>query len=137
VAAYRPLHGVRVVDMADEKAELCGRLMADLGADVVRVEPPEGGRSRKLPPFHNGESLYFEVRNANKRGTVVDLGTTAGRDALLALLEGADIWVETTRPGQLAARARSGRDGREAFESRRSLGHRLRPHRSLSGFRGQ
>jgi crotonobetainyl-CoA:carnitine CoA-transferase CaiB-like acyl-CoA transferase len=103
VAAYRPLHGIRVVDMADEKAELCGRLMADLGADVVRVEPPEGGRSRKLPPFHNGESLYFEVRNANKRGTVVDLGTMAGRDALLALLEGADIWVETTRPGQLAA----------------------------------
>jgi crotonobetainyl-CoA:carnitine CoA-transferase CaiB-like acyl-CoA transferase len=88
--------------MADEKAELCGRLMADLGADVIRVEPPEGGRSRQLPPFHNGESLYFEVRNANKRGMVVDLGTTAGRDALLALLEGADIWVETTRPGHLA-----------------------------------
>ena len=46
-----PLSGIRVVDLADEKGELCGRLLAELGADVVRVEPPEGAASRRLPPF--------------------------------------------------------------------------------------
>ena len=100
---YRPLAGLRVVDMADEKAELCGRLMADFGADVVRVEPPRGARSRRLPPFHDGVSLYFEVRNANKRGAVIDVAGPDGRGALLDLLGHADIWVETSRPGELAA----------------------------------
>ena len=46
-----PLSGFRVVDLADEKGELAGRILADLGAEVVRVEPPSGARSRRLPPF--------------------------------------------------------------------------------------
>ena len=46
-----PLSGIRVLDLADEKGELAGRLLADLGAEVVRVEPPGGARSRRLPPF--------------------------------------------------------------------------------------
>ncbi|MBO0728855.1 MAG: CoA transferase, partial [Acidimicrobiaceae bacterium] len=101
--SYRPLAGLRVVDMADEKAELCGRLLADLGADVIRVEPPGGATSRRLPPFLGDVSLYFEVRNANKRGATIDLGSPEGRRRLLALLEEADVWIETTRPGTLAA----------------------------------
>ena len=64
----QPLRNLRVLDFADEKGELCGRLLADFGADVIRVEPPEGARSRRLPPFHAGESLYFAFRNAGKRG---------------------------------------------------------------------
>jgi crotonobetainyl-CoA:carnitine CoA-transferase CaiB-like acyl-CoA transferase len=100
---YQPLHGILVVDMADEKAELAGRLLADLGADVIRVEPKEGARSRKLPPFHGGTSLYFEVRNSNKRGLRIDFGDATGRGELMDLLEGADIWIETGRPGELAA----------------------------------
>ena len=88
--------------MADEKAELAGRLLADLGADVIRVEPPEGARSRRLPPFHGDTSLYFDVRNANKRGMRIDLGDPDGRADLIALLEGADIWIETGSPGELA-----------------------------------
>ena len=64
VTADRPLAGLRVVDLADEKGELCGRLLADLGADVLRVEPPAGARSRALPPFHAGVGLGFAVRNA-------------------------------------------------------------------------
>jgi crotonobetainyl-CoA:carnitine CoA-transferase CaiB-like acyl-CoA transferase len=99
---YHPLAGLRVVDMADEKAELCGRLLADLGADVVRVEPPGGARSRRVPPFSGDRSLYFEVRNANKRGLVLDLGRAEDRRRLLSLLAEADIWIETTRPGELA-----------------------------------
>ncbi|MBC8188569.1 MAG: CoA transferase [Proteobacteria bacterium] len=69
----RPLSGVRVLDLADEKGELAGRLLADLGASVVRVEPPEGGRSRGLPPFKDGCSLYFATRNSNKLGLALDL----------------------------------------------------------------
>ena len=72
------LAGVRVVDMADEKGETCGRFLADLGADVIRVEPPGGARSRRLPPFHGTTSLAFAVRNANKRGVTLDL-SGAGR----------------------------------------------------------
>lgn len=100
----KPLAGMRVVDLADEKGELCGRLLADLGADVIRLEPPEGALSRGLPPFAPGgeASLYFAVRNAGKRGAVVDLATDAGRARLHALLEDADVLVESTRPGTLA-----------------------------------
>lgn len=97
-----PLDGLRVVDMAGEKAEMCGRLLADLGADVVRVEPPGGAPSRSMPPFHGESSLFFEVRNFNKRGAVVDLGTRQGHDRLLDLLSRADVWIETSRPGSLA-----------------------------------
>jgi crotonobetainyl-CoA:carnitine CoA-transferase CaiB-like acyl-CoA transferase len=92
-----------VIDMAEEKGELCGRFLADLGADVIRVEPPTGGRSRSLPPLHGATSLSFAVRNANKRGVTADLTAPAGRERLLSLLDSADVWIETTRPGTLAA----------------------------------
>src|SRR5215217_2871183 len=98
-----PLAGMRVVDMADEKGETCGRYLADLGADVIRVEPPGGARSRRLPPFHGETSLSFAVRNANKRGVTLELAAPAGRERLLALLESADVWIETTRPGSLTS----------------------------------
>jgi len=81
-ASQRPLAGIRVVDLADEKGELAGRLLADLGAEVVRVEPPGGARSRWLPPFHGGTSLYFAHRNSNKRGVVLDLERERDRAAL-------------------------------------------------------
>ncbi len=48
-----PLEGLRVVDLADEKGELCGRMLGDFGAEVIRVEPPGGARSRRIPPFHH------------------------------------------------------------------------------------
>jgi crotonobetainyl-CoA:carnitine CoA-transferase CaiB-like acyl-CoA transferase len=99
----KPLAGMRIVDLADEKGELCGRLLADLGANVIRLEPPEGAVSRTLPPFAPGNevSLYFAVRNAGKRGAVVDLETEAGRGRLHALLADADVLVESTQPGTL------------------------------------
>ena len=97
----RPLKGLRVVDCADEKGELCGRLLADFGADVIRVEPPEGARSRRLPPFHAGESLYFAFRNAGKRGMTIDLTTREGLDTLYAQLRCADLWIESFAPGYL------------------------------------
>jgi crotonobetainyl-CoA:carnitine CoA-transferase CaiB-like acyl-CoA transferase len=99
-----PLRDLRVIDLADEKGELCGRLLADFGADVVRVEPPAGARSRGLPPFHDGQSLYFAYRNFNKRGAVLDLETSAGRERLHTLLAGADVMIESEAPGRLAAK---------------------------------
>ena len=94
---------MRVVDLADEKGELCGRLLADLGADVIRIEPRGGAVSRTLPPFapRSEVSLYFAVRNAGKRGAVLDLETDASRARLHALLADADVLVESTQPGTL------------------------------------
>ncbi len=96
-----PLAGVRVVESVDELGELGGRLLADLGADVVRIEPPGGASSRRLPPWHDGESLSFAVRNANKRRLTADLATEDGRHTLHALLAEADIWIDGHRPGRL------------------------------------
>jgi crotonobetainyl-CoA:carnitine CoA-transferase CaiB-like acyl-CoA transferase len=101
--------------MADEKAELCGRIMADLGADVVRIEPPEGAASRRLGPYFGSDSLYFAVRNANKTNVEIDLTEDAGRQRLLRMLAGGDIWIDTTRPGQLGELGLDPRDLSERF----------------------
>src|SRR5580658_7949143 len=102
--AERPLAGVRVIDQAVEKGELCGRLLADLGAEVIRVEPPGGVASRRLPPFHKDTSLYFAVRNLGKKSATIDLERTDGRERLERMLDDADVWVESFPRGLLAAR---------------------------------
>lgn len=98
----RPLAGVRVLDLADEKGELAGRILADLGAEVVRVEAPGGARSRRIPPFAGKHSLYFAIRNTNKLGIVLDLESDAGRVRLLDLASRADVLIESERPGRMA-----------------------------------
>jgi crotonobetainyl-CoA:carnitine CoA-transferase CaiB-like acyl-CoA transferase len=100
------LDGLRVVDLADERGELCGRLLADLGAEVVRVEPPGGGVSRRLGPFapDGRTSLYFALRNAGKRGETLDLDTANGRVRLCELGAQADLMIESFAPGELARR---------------------------------
>jgi crotonobetainyl-CoA:carnitine CoA-transferase CaiB-like acyl-CoA transferase len=98
-----PLVGIRVVDLADEKGELAGRLLGDCGAEVIRVEPPEGARSRRLPPFKDGQSLYFAYRNSNKLGLALDLEAQADRDRLLDLLSRADVLIESEAPGRMAS----------------------------------
>ncbi len=99
----QPLAGTRVIDLADSQGELVGRLLADLGAEVIRVEPPEGAKSRHYTPFHDGESLAFAYRNAGKRGLVLDLAQGSDREALDALLGGADVMIESGAPGELTA----------------------------------
>ncbi|MAZ90035.1 MAG: CoA transferase [Cellvibrionaceae bacterium] len=99
-----PLTGVRVIDMADGKGEMCGRLLADFGAEVILVEPPKGLASRQLPPFYRSESLYFATHNANKRSVVLDLDTDQGKADFLALSDRADILIEADKPGRMAER---------------------------------
>jgi crotonobetainyl-CoA:carnitine CoA-transferase CaiB-like acyl-CoA transferase len=77
---------------------MCGRLLSDLGADVVRVEPPGGAPSRTQAPLHDGVSLHFATHNAGKRGVVIDPTSADGRERLLRLLDDADIWIETRAP---------------------------------------
>ncbi|MYQ33917.1 crotonase/enoyl-CoA hydratase family protein [Streptomyces sp. SID4956] len=92
-----PLHGVTVVDTTDGRGETAGRFLADLGADVILVEPPGGAAARRRAPVHEGTSLYFATHNANKRGVTLDLETAGGRAALHKLLDTADIWIESER----------------------------------------
>jgi crotonobetainyl-CoA:carnitine CoA-transferase CaiB-like acyl-CoA transferase len=94
-----PLSHVRVVDLTDIRGALAGRMLADLGADVVKVEPPGGDPARLRPPFSGNaagpdRSLPFLFRNANKRGAVIDLDDRAGRARLAALCDGADFLIE-------------------------------------------
>ncbi|MDH3708214.1 MAG: CoA transferase, partial [Acidimicrobiia bacterium] len=95
----RPLAPYRVVDLADSKGELCGRLLADLGADVIRVEPPDGAPSRALEPRHDGVSLWFAYRNAGKRSVELDLDRDEGRARLDELLATADVVIDSGAPG--------------------------------------
>jgi len=108
VSARLPLAGVRVVEHGDEHGELCARLLADLGAEVVKVEPPGGSPSRINPPFSSpstgARSLGFAVRNTNKRSVECDLDTAGGLAAFEQWLAGADLWIDGTRPGAMAAR---------------------------------
>jgi crotonobetainyl-CoA:carnitine CoA-transferase CaiB-like acyl-CoA transferase len=94
-AADRPLAGVRIVDLCDGRGELCGRLLADLGAEVLRVEKPGGAASRTTVPIHDGVSLHFAWRNANKRGATLELASAAGRAQLGALLASCDVLLES------------------------------------------
>jgi crotonobetainyl-CoA:carnitine CoA-transferase CaiB-like acyl-CoA transferase len=99
-----PLTGVRVLDLTDGLGESCGRYLADLGAQVTKVEGPGGARSRRAEPVVDGVSIPFALRNANKRGIVVDLDDPAGRDRLRQLAAESDILVESHAPGLLSER---------------------------------
>lgn len=96
------LDGVRVVDLARVLAgPFAGQVLAEMGADVIKVEPPEGDMARGIGPHIDGRSLYFSSLNTNKRGVVLDLTTGPGRRGLEALLDTADIMVENYRPAAI------------------------------------
>src|SRR6266487_4302818 len=96
------LSGLRVLDLADERGALCGRLLADFGAEVIAVEPPEGNPARRAPPFSpQGDSLFWAAYAAGKRSLVLDLDRAEGRAALKRLAAKADFLVESFAPGYL------------------------------------
>lgn len=96
------LDGVRVVDLSRVLAgPFAAQILAEMGADVIKVEPPAGDMARGIGPHVNGRSLYFSSLNTNKRGVVLDLTTGPGRRGLHALLDTADIVVENYRPAAI------------------------------------
>ncbi len=103
-AARGPLTGLRVVELAHIMAgPVCGRMLADMGAEVVKVEPPGSGDATRhfLPPELDGESAAFMMLNRNKRGVAIDLKQPDGREAVLRLVDRADVLIENYRTGTM------------------------------------
>lgn len=101
-----PLAGLRVLDLTEERGLYAGKVLADLGADVVLVERPEGSRARSLGPFKDDcpgleNSLYFLNFNTNKRGITLNLDAERGRDLFLRLATGSDVVVEDFPVGRM------------------------------------
>src|SRR5258708_2629537 len=98
----KPLAGVRVIELANFIAgPLAGTLLADMGADVVKVEPPQGDMGRATPPIRNGESVSFVALNRNKRSLVLDLKRPEAIEILRKLAARSDVFLEASRPGAL------------------------------------
>ena len=101
-----PLAGIRVLELADEKGQFCGKLMADLGADVIKIEPPGGQNTRLIGPFladnpSRENSLSFWHYNTSKRGITLDLNSTEGQRLYRELARTADVVLETQPPGRM------------------------------------
>src|SRR5437762_6888600 len=96
-----PLTGIRILDLTRLlPGAYCTLLLADMGADVIKIEEPGGGDyMRWTPPLVDGQSALFNAINRNKRSVTLDLKSEAGRDLLLQLVDGADVLVEGNRPG--------------------------------------
>jgi len=114
----RPLSGIRVLDLSRVLAgPHCTRMLADLGADVIKIEPPAGDLTRFTTPRRNGMSSYFVQQNVGKRNVSIDLTTPEGVDIMMGLADHADVLVENYRPsvmdrlglGPAALRARNPR----------------------------
>ncbi len=106
--APQALDGVRVLELAGAEGEYCGKLLADFGAEVIKVEPPGGSPSRGEPPFKDDRpgpdrSLPFLYFNANKKSVTADLESEAGRERVRRLARTADVLLESAAPGSLAA----------------------------------
>ncbi|MGQ0510357.1 MAG: CaiB/BaiF CoA transferase family protein [Betaproteobacteria bacterium] len=94
------LHGIRVLDFSAMIAgPYCTRLLASLGAEVIKIEPPEGDYMRTRPPLRNGVSLYFGVLNAGKSSVAIDLKRAEGVALVKDLVAQADVVLENFRPG--------------------------------------
>src|SRR6516165_12065472 len=97
------LNGLRVLDLTDYRAQLCGRLLADMGADVIQVEPPGGDLARRIGPFagdvpHPDRSLFFWFYNLNKRSITLDISQQQGAEILLEMAKSADLVIESFKP---------------------------------------
>jgi len=99
----QPLNEVRVLDLSRVLAgPYCTMVLGDLGAEVIKVEPPNGDETRGWgPPFAEEESAYYLCVNRNKRGMVIDFKTEEGRANIRELIKRSDVLVENFRPGTL------------------------------------
>jgi crotonobetainyl-CoA:carnitine CoA-transferase CaiB-like acyl-CoA transferase len=100
----RPLDGLRVADFSRVLAgPFAARVMADLGAEVIKIEAPDGDLARRLGPRHGGMSGYFMQQNCGKRNLSLDLKTAAGRDIAIELVARSDVLIENFLPGVMDA----------------------------------
>ena len=122
----KPLAGIRVIELANFIAgPLCGTLLADMGADVIKVEPPKGDMGRATPPIRNGESVSFTALNRNKRSLVLDLKQPEAQEIMRKLAAKSDVFARglpARRAGEDGARRR----GPEERSIRRSSTPRCR-----------
>jgi crotonobetainyl-CoA:carnitine CoA-transferase CaiB-like acyl-CoA transferase len=100
------LNGLRMLDLSDEKGALCGKMFADMGAEVIKIEPPQGCPSRKIPPFLDDQpdlehSLHFLAFQAGKRSITLNLENADGRELLKQLVKRSDFVVEAFPLGHL------------------------------------
>jgi crotonobetainyl-CoA:carnitine CoA-transferase CaiB-like acyl-CoA transferase len=101
------LTGYRVLDVTDEKGLLCGKVLGDLGADVLKIEPPGGSAARDIGPFYKDipdreKSLFWFFTNTSKRGITLNLETADGRDIFKRLVKTAHFVIESYEPGCMA-----------------------------------
>ena len=98
-----PMSGLKVIDFTSMLAgPYCTRLLADSGAEVIKIEPPTGDAVRNFPPMIDGTSAYFAQLNCGKKSVVLDLASDQGKQDILDLIKGADVVVENFRPGVMA-----------------------------------
>src|SRR6476469_7151033 len=135
----RALDGLRVLDVTQVMAgPYCAMVLADLGADVIKVEPPAGDSTRVMPGASGRDSPSFNAVNRGKRGIVLNLKTPAGRDVLRRLARATDILIENYRPGVMAALG-AGYDALAAVNPRIIYASisgygQTGPHRNKGGF---
>jgi benzylsuccinate CoA-transferase BbsE subunit/naphthyl-2-methylsuccinate CoA transferase subunit len=102
------LADLRVLDLTDSKGALCAKLLGDMGADVIKIEPPGGDPMRDIGPFlegtpHRDRSLFFWFYNTSKRGITLDLHKPTGKEIFKQLAAKADVIIESFAPGTLAS----------------------------------
>ena len=100
------LSGCRVLDLTDEKGFLCGKILADLGAEVIKIEKPDGRHSGRIGPYWHDKSdpdksLYWFSYNTNKKGITLDIETKEGREILTRLVLRSDFFIESFPPGYM------------------------------------
>ncbi len=102
----RMLEGYRALDLTDEKGFLCGKILAELGVDVIKVERPGGDAARNIGPFWHDEvdpekSLYWFSYNSSKRGITLNLETEEGKRLFRDLVKTAHFVIESFAPGEM------------------------------------
>ncbi len=100
-----PLAGIRIVEIGHyTTVPLSTRMLASLGAEVIKIEPPEGEATRDWPPTQRGQGYFFTYTNSDKKSLVLDLRKDADTGVLRELIKGADVLIENLKPGALARR---------------------------------
>ncbi len=142
------LSGYRVLDLSSSMGSFCGKVLRDLGMEVIKIEPPGGDAGRLEPPFAKGHahregSLRFAYLNGGKKSITLDIAKDSGRKIFLDLVAKSDIVLETFEPGDLAARGLGyAQLAGKAQQADLGFAHRFRPRRPLralqsAGYRRQ